>query len=80
MADLSFFDPALNSKEQRKLRQQQLQQKFRQEMEAKKVQQGKVQPKPEPTGSHPDTGTMNRSGLTRENIKGLCFVFVFFVF
>ncbi|XP_058253807.1 DNA repair protein RAD52 homolog isoform X2 [Hemibagrus wyckioides] len=52
MADLSCFDPALDSKQQRKLRQQQLQQKFRQEMEAKKMQQVKVQPKTEPTASH----------------------------
>ncbi|XP_060784174.1 DNA repair protein RAD52 homolog isoform X2 [Neoarius graeffei] len=56
MADLSSFDPALNSKQQRKLRQQQLQQKFRQEMEAKKVQQGRMQPKSELTESHPNTG------------------------
>ncbi|KAK3535674.1 hypothetical protein QTP70_019718 [Hemibagrus guttatus] len=52
MADLSCFDPALDSKQQRKLRQQQLQQKFRQEMEAKKMQQGKVQLKTEPTAPH----------------------------
>ncbi|KAM9470743.1 DNA repair protein RAD52 homolog isoform 2-T2 [Clarias gariepinus] len=55
-ADLSCFDPALDSKQQRKLRQQQLQQKFRQEMEAKKMQQGKVQPKTEPTACHANTG------------------------
>ncbi|KAB5571481.1 hypothetical protein PHYPO_G00225420 [Pangasianodon hypophthalmus] len=56
MADLSSVDPALDSKQQRKLRQQQLQQKFRQEMEAKKMEQGKVKPKTEPTASHPNTG------------------------
>uniref|UniRef100_A0A8C1NPD9 DNA repair protein RAD52 homolog n=1 Tax=Cyprinus carpio TaxID=7962 RepID=A0A8C1NPD9_CYPCA len=39
MADLSSSDPPLDSKQQRKLRQQQLQQKFRQEMEAKKLLQ-----------------------------------------
>lgn len=39
MADLSSSDPQLDSKQQRKLRQQQLQQKFRQEMEAKKLLQ-----------------------------------------
>ncbi|XP_067292368.1 DNA repair protein RAD52 homolog isoform X2 [Pseudorasbora parva] len=45
MADLSSSDPALDSKQQRKLRQQQLQQKFRQEMEAKKLlQEQKKQP------------------------------------
>ncbi|XP_053487125.1 DNA repair protein RAD52 homolog isoform X1 [Ictalurus furcatus] len=56
MADLSCFDPALDSKQQRKLRQQQLQQKFRQEMEAKKMQQGKGPPKTEPTACHPNPG------------------------
>ncbi|XP_051740214.1 DNA repair protein RAD52 homolog isoform X4 [Ctenopharyngodon idella] len=45
MADLSSSDPPLDSKQQRKLRQQQLQQKFRQEMEAKKLlQEQKTQP------------------------------------
>lgn len=45
MADLSSSDPPLDSKQQRKLRQQQLQQKFRQEMEAKKLlQEQKNQP------------------------------------
>lgn len=39
MADLSSSDPPLDSKQQRKLRQQQLQQKFRQEMEAKNLLQ-----------------------------------------
>ncbi|XP_016093122.1 DNA repair protein RAD52 homolog isoform X2 [Sinocyclocheilus grahami] len=39
MADLSSSDPPLDSKQQRKLRQQQLQQKFRKEMEAKKLLQ-----------------------------------------
>ncbi|KAK2867269.1 hypothetical protein QQF64_022952 [Cirrhinus molitorella] len=39
MADLSSSDPPLDSKQQRKLRQQQLQQKFRQEMEAKRLLQ-----------------------------------------
>ncbi|XP_043084722.1 DNA repair protein RAD52 homolog isoform X2 [Puntigrus tetrazona] len=38
-ADLSSSDAPLDSKQQRKLRQQQLQQKFRQEMEAKKLLQ-----------------------------------------
>lgn len=71
MADLSCFDPALDSKQQRKLRQQQLQQKFRQEMEAKKMQQGNVQQKTEPRASHANTGTINRftKWLIRGNIK-----------
>ncbi|XP_026991957.1 DNA repair protein RAD52 homolog isoform X1 [Tachysurus fulvidraco] len=56
MADLSCFDPALDSKQQRKLRQQQLQQKFRQEMEARKMQQDNVQPKTEPIASNTNTG------------------------
>ncbi|XP_036423698.1 DNA repair protein RAD52 homolog [Colossoma macropomum] len=47
MADLSSCNPVLDSKQQRKLRQQQLQQKFRQEMEAKKNQQGQPQLKKE---------------------------------
>ncbi|XP_065148020.1 DNA repair protein RAD52 homolog isoform X2 [Paramisgurnus dabryanus] len=37
VSDLSSSDPPLDPKQQRKLRQQQLQQKFRQEMEAKKL-------------------------------------------
>ncbi len=41
MADLSSADPLLDSKQQRKLRQQQLQQRFRLEMEAKKLLQEK---------------------------------------
>lgn len=74
MTDLSCFDPALDSKHQRKLRQQQLQQKFRQEMEAKKMQQGKVQPKTEPTAPHPNTGTINRSTkwLKQREWKRIC--------
>lgn len=45
MADLSSSDPPLDSKQQRKLRQQQLQLKFRQEMEAKKLlQEQKTEP------------------------------------
>lgn len=39
MADLSSADPPLDSKQQRKLRQQQLQLRFRLEMEAKKLLQ-----------------------------------------
>ncbi|KAI5617601.1 DNA repair protein RAD52-like isoform X1 [Silurus asotus] len=56
MADLSCYDPTLDSKQQRKLRQQQLQQKFRQEMEAKRMQQGKVHAKSEPTVFHSNGG------------------------
>ncbi|XP_062856127.1 DNA repair protein RAD52 homolog isoform X2 [Trichomycterus rosablanca] len=51
VTDLSSCDPALDSKQQRKLRQQQLQQKFRQEMEAKKMQT-EPQLRPEPTAAH----------------------------
>ncbi|KAL6480560.1 hypothetical protein MHYP_G00115930 [Metynnis hypsauchen] len=58
MADLSSYNPMLDSKQQRKLRQQQLQQKFRQEMEAKKNQQGQPQLKKEHTEPeiHPKPG------------------------
>ncbi|KAK1803923.1 hypothetical protein P4O66_003863 [Electrophorus voltai] len=61
-ADLSSCDLALDSKQQRKLRQQQLQQKFRQEMEAKKLQQGQPLTKAEhlELGSHPKPGAMER--------------------
>ncbi|KAI7811954.1 DNA repair protein RAD52 homolog isoform X1 [Triplophysa rosa] len=45
VADLSSFDPLVDPKHQRKLRQQQLQQKFRQEMEAKKLLQEEAQQK-----------------------------------
>ncbi|XP_051547971.1 DNA repair protein RAD52 homolog isoform X2 [Myxocyprinus asiaticus] len=54
MADLSSSDPLLDSKQQRKLRQQQLQQKFRLEMEAKKLLQG--QPQQKTPHSNPSTG------------------------
>ncbi|KAF5895454.1 DNA repair protein RAD52 isoform X1, partial [Clarias magur] len=70
-ADLSCFDPALDSKQQRKLRQQQLQQKFRQEMEAKKMQQGKVQPKTEPTPRHANTDDPEMWDFTLDGIDML---------
>ncbi|XP_051978757.1 DNA repair protein RAD52 homolog isoform X2 [Xyrauchen texanus] len=54
MAELSSSDPLLESKQQRKLRQQQLQQKFRLEMEAKKLLQG--QPQQKTAHSNPSTG------------------------
>ncbi|XP_026058465.1 DNA repair protein RAD52 homolog isoform X2 [Carassius auratus] len=60
MADLSSSDPPLDSKQQRKLRQQQLQQKFRQEMEAKlllqkqKTQQSNASAEPLPLQSKQD--------------------------
>ncbi|XP_056308195.1 DNA repair protein RAD52 homolog isoform X2 [Danio aesculapii] len=46
--ELSSSDPLLDSKQQRKLRQQQLQLKFRQEMEAKKLLQDKKDQQPMP--------------------------------
>ncbi|XP_030621102.1 DNA repair protein RAD52 homolog [Chanos chanos] len=49
VADQSTSDTLLDSKQQRKLRQQQLQQKFLQEMEAKRIQQALPQMKTEPT-------------------------------
>ncbi|XP_076877734.1 DNA repair protein RAD52 homolog isoform X2 [Brachyhypopomus gauderio] len=52
-ADLSSCDPAVDSKQQRKLRQQLLQQKFRQEMEAKKMQLGQ----PQTTGERAEDGS-----------------------
>ncbi|KAF4091167.1 hypothetical protein AMELA_G00034020 [Ameiurus melas] len=71
MADLSCFDPALDSKQQRKLRQQQLQQKFRQEMEAKKMQHGKGPPKTEPTAFHPNADDPELWDFTLDGIDML---------
>lgn len=56
MADLSSSDPPLDSKQQRKLRQQQLQLKFRQEMEAKKLLQ---EQKTEPSNASKQGATEN---------------------
>lgn len=55
MADMSPSEQHLDPKQLRKLRQQQLQQKFRQEMEAKKLQQERQYQNPpgqEPGTSH----------------------------
>ncbi|XP_026991958.1 DNA repair protein RAD52 homolog isoform X2 [Tachysurus fulvidraco] len=71
MADLSCFDPALDSKQQRKLRQQQLQQKFRQEMEARKMQQDNVQPKTEPIASNTNTDDPELWDFTLDGIEML---------
>ncbi|XP_016425264.1 DNA repair protein RAD52 homolog isoform X1 [Sinocyclocheilus rhinocerous] len=67
MADLSSSDPPLDSKQQRKLRQQQLQQKFRQEMEAKKLlqeqksQQSNASAEPLPSKQGQAVGPVNHS-------------------
>ncbi|XP_010888657.1 DNA repair protein RAD52 homolog isoform X2 [Esox lucius] len=52
--DLSVSDTHTDPKQLRKLKQQQLQQKFRQEMEAKKLQQEKGNPLPQFKAAGPD--------------------------
>ncbi|KAJ8003050.1 hypothetical protein DPEC_G00165330 [Dallia pectoralis] len=52
--DLSLLDTHTDPKQQRKLKQQQLQQKFRQEMEAKKLQQEKGDPRAQLKTAGPD--------------------------
>ncbi|XP_041965180.1 DNA repair protein RAD52 homolog isoform X1 [Alosa sapidissima] len=52
MDDMSPTDQHVDPKQLRKLRQQQLQQKFRQEMEAKKMQENNQTPAQEPGASH----------------------------
>lgn len=72
MADLSSSDPPLDSKQQRKLRQQQLQQKFRQEMEAKKLlqkqktQQSNASAEPLPLQSKQGDGKFKGSCFSHE--------------
>jgi len=64
MADLSSSDPPLDSKQQRKLRQQQLQLKFRQEMEAKKLlQEQRTEP------SNACTETLQSAQGAMENLR-----------
>ncbi|KAK6320098.1 hypothetical protein J4Q44_G00092050 [Coregonus suidteri] len=53
--DLSLSDAHTDPKQLRKLKQQQLQQKFRQEMEARKLLQGQGQPLPQLKTEGPDT-------------------------